>query len=81
MGLLRKCEKVALLPADWLEPLKQLVARRHPFVHFKEAEHEQALGARVMLEGSAPIKLLKADAELAIEYMFKVFRATLREAA
>lgn len=80
-AVLRKCEKLAVLPEDWFEPLRRLAARRHPFVHFKEAEHEHALGARVMLEHSAPLKLLKADAELAVEYMFKVFRGTLREAA
>lgn len=79
--VLRKCETLAVLPKDWFEPLRQLAARRHPFVHFKEPEHEHALGARVMLEHSAPAQLMKVDAELAVEYMFKVFRATLREYA
>lgn len=79
-SVLRRCEKLNVLPTDWIEPLRQLAARRHPFVHFKDAEHEHALGARVMLEHAPPLQLMKADAELAVEYMFKVFRATLREA-
>lgn len=80
-AVLLKCEELAVLPAHWFEPLRRLAARRHPFVHFKDPDHAHALGARVMLEGTPPAKLLQADAELAIEYMFNVFRATLREAA
>ena len=78
-AVLLKCEQLDVLPSHWFEPLRRLADRRYPFVHFKDAEHVHALGARVMVEGSPPVKLLQADAELAIEYMFNVFRATLRE--
>ena len=74
------CQKLSVLPAEWINPLKELASKRHAFVHFKDAEHKNSLGARVMLEKSAPVELLQKDAELAIEYMFKVFRATLQEA-
>ena len=80
-AVLKKCEEKTVLPSDWFEPLRRLATHRHPFVHFKDPEHEHALGARVMLEGSAPADLMQADAALAIEFMYRIFRITLREVA
>jgi hypothetical protein len=78
-AVLEKSEQLGVLPSEAFGPLRQLAARRHPFVHFKEPKHEHALGARVRLEKSPPTRLLEADAELAIEHMYNVFRTTLRE--
>lgn len=80
-AVLKKSEELAVLPSDWFGPLRLLAARRHPFVHFKDPKHEHALGARVRLEQRHPARLLQDDAEVAVMYMYRVFRATLREAA
>jgi len=78
--VLAKSEELRVVPAEWLGPIGQLVSRRHPFVHFKEPDHEHGLGARVMQEKSHPARLLEKDAQDAIVLMYRVFRATLREA-
>lgn len=78
--VLAKSEELNFLPAEWFAPIRQLVSRRHPFVHFKEEDHEHGLGERIMLEKTHPALLLEQDARDAIMFMFRVFRATLREA-
>lgn len=80
-NVLAKSEELLVLPAEWFAPIRQLVSRRHPFVHFKEPDHEHGLGARVMQERTHPARLLERDAQDAIMFMYRVFRATLREAA
>jgi hypothetical protein len=80
-AVLTKSEELLVLPAEWFPPIRQLVSRRHPFVHFKEPDHEHALGARVMQERTHPARLLESDAQQALIFMYRVFRATLREAA
>lgn len=79
--VLTKSEELLVLPPEWFGPIRQLVSRRHPFVHFKEPDHDHALGARVMQEKTHPVRLLERDAQDAIVFMYRVFRATLREAA
>jgi len=79
--VLARSEDLNVLPVEWFAPIRQLVSRRHPFVHFKEPDHEHGLGARVMQEKTHPTRLLEQDARDAIMFMFRVFRATLREAA
>ncbi len=80
-AVLAKSEELLVLPVEWFPPIRQLVSRRHPFVHFKEPDHEHALGARVMQDKTHPARLLETDAQDAIMFMYRVFRATLREAA
>jgi hypothetical protein len=80
-AVLTRSEKLQLLPPEWFAPIRQLVSRRHPLVHFKEPDHEDALGARVVNEKTHPVRLLERDAEDAMVFMYRVFRATLREAA
>lgn len=79
--VLAKSEQLCILPAEWFGPIRQLVNRRHPFVHFKEPDHEHALGQRVTEAKTPPKELLEQDAKSAIMFMFQVFRATLRETA
>lgn len=77
--VLHNSEKLRLLPKEWFAPLRQLIDRRHPFVHYKKSDHEHSLGARIALENTHPALLLEQDAHEAIVYMYRVFRATLRE--
>lgn len=79
--VLARSESLQIIPAKWFAPIKQLVARRHPFVHFKDSDHKHGLGVRVMHEKVHPTLLLEQDARDAVRFMFLVFRATLREAA
>jgi hypothetical protein len=80
-AVLAKSEELRVIPAEWFAPIRQLVSRRHPFVHFKKPDHEHNLGVRVMKEETHPDRLLEHDARNAIMFMYQVFRATLREAA
>jgi hypothetical protein len=80
-AVLSKSEELGIIPVEWLPSIRKLVSRRHPFVHYKDQEHEHGLGSRVALEKSHPTALVETDARDAIEFMYKVFRATLREAA
>ena len=77
--VLKRSEVLRVLPAEWFAPIRQLVSRRHPFVHLKEPAHEHGLGQRVMQEKVHPTCLLEQDARDAIMFMFRVFRTTLRE--
>lgn len=79
--VLAKSEELRILPAEWFAPIRQLVSRRHPFVHFKEPDHEHGLGERGMQEKAHLAHLLEQDARDAIMFMFRVFRATLRDVA
>jgi hypothetical protein len=79
--VLAKSEELLVLPAECFAPIRQLVSRRHPFVHLKEWDHEHGLGARTMREKNHPTRLLQSDAQDAIMYMYRVIRATLREAS
>jgi hypothetical protein len=79
--VLAKSEKLSVLPTEYFAPIRQLVSRRHPFVHFKKPGHKHGLGERVMQEKAHPSRLLEQDARDAIMFMFCVFRATLREVA
>ena len=74
-------EEAKVLPSEWFSPIRTLVQRRNPFAHLKEPDHEHALGARIVLEGEHPSRLLEEDAKVAAIWMYKVFRATLREVA
>lgn len=74
-------EGAGVLPSEWFPPIRTLVQRRNPFAHLKEPDHKHALGARIVLEGAHPKRLLEEDAKEAAIWMYKVFRATLREAA
>ena len=76
--VLARSKDLRLLPDEWFTSIERLISRRHPFVHFKEPEHEHGLGTRVMKEGAHPARLLEQDARDAITFMFRVFRATLR---
>lgn len=77
--VLARSEELRALPAEWFDPIRQLVSRRHPFVHLKESDHEHGLGKRVIQEKVHPTRLLEHDARDAIMFMFRVFRATLRD--
>ena len=79
--VLAKSEQLKLLPVEWFEPIKRLISRRHPFVHFKEPAHKHALGNRVFHEQKHPTVLIEQDAREAMVLMYDVFRSTLREAA
>lgn len=79
--VLAESEQLRVLPENWFAPIRQLVSRRHPFVHFKEPDHEHGLAERVRQEKEHPTCLLEQDARDAIMFMFRVFRATLREDA
>lgn len=74
-------EEAKVLPSEWFSPIRTLVQRRNPFAHLKEPDHEHALGVRIVLEGEHPSRLLEEDAKVAAIWMYKVFRATLREVA
>jgi hypothetical protein len=80
-SVLAKSEELDIIPAEWLASIRKLVSRRHPFIHYKDPDHEHGLGARTSLEKRHPHSLVEADARDAIEFMYKVFRATLRDAA
>ncbi|MFN3375891.1 MAG: hypothetical protein ACK40S_05005 [Burkholderiaceae bacterium] len=80
-AVLHKSEELQILPTEWFPPIRRLVSRRHPFVHFKEPDHKHALGARIRQEKTHPVRLLERDAQEAIVFMYRVFRATLREVA
>ena len=71
----------SVLPPEWFPAIKTLVQRRNPFAHLKEPDHKHALGTRIVLESAHPTRLLEEDAKEAVIWMYKVFRATLREAA
>ena len=78
-SVLAKSEEQGIIPIGWFPPIRQLVSRRHSFVHFKEPGHEHGLSARIIQESSHPAHLLETDARDAIQFMYRVFRATLRE--
>lgn len=80
-SVLSKSEELGLIPAAWLPSIRKIVSRRHPFVHYKDHQHEHGLGFRVSMEKMHPASLVEADAYEAVDLMYKVFRATLREAA
>lgn len=79
--VLTDSDDLGLLKPEWVTEIRQLVARRHPFVHLKESNHKDALGARIRREKTHPAHLLEEDAQKAIMYMYRVFRETLRAVA
>lgn len=78
--VLAKSGELNILPGSCLEALDRIVSIRHPFVHFKDSDHEHGLGVRTIKERTHPAHLLEADAREAIKLMYIVFKATLREA-
>jgi hypothetical protein len=70
-----------VLPKEWTEDISLLVKRRNPFAHLKPPMHQHGLGRRIRTEKRHPKQIVREDAELAVSYMYKVFKATLREAA
>ena len=44
-AVLDKSEEHGIVDADWIASIRQLVARRHPFMHLKTPDHEHGLGA------------------------------------
>jgi hypothetical protein len=77
--MLKTSKDLGILQNDWYDTLSLLFARRHPFVHFKNPEHEHSLGARVVSEGVPPKQLMEEDAKSAMICMHQVFMATLHE--
>jgi len=71
----------SVLPAEWFPELELLVKRRNPLAHLKRADHAHGLSHRMLKEKRHPYAILEQDAETAIMYMYRVFNATLREAA
>lgn len=71
----------AVLPEEWVDDIGLLVKRRNPFAHLKPPAHPHGLGRRIRLEKRHPKQIILQDAEIAVRYMYKVFNATLREAA
>jgi len=76
--VLAKSEEQNILPAEWLPAIRKIVSLRHPFVHFKEPDHEHGLGMRTINKKTHPAHLLEADAREAMKFMYGVFKATLR---
>jgi hypothetical protein len=70
-----------IIPQDLADQISLLVKRRNPFVHLKPEAHEHNLGVRIQTEKTHPMTLMEGDAKAAISAMYKVFLATLREAA
>ena len=68
------------MPSNCLEALDRIVYICHPFVHFKDLDHEYGLGVRTIKERTHAAHLLEADAKEAIKLMYIVCKATLREA-
>jgi len=70
-----------VIPPEWEGPLRHLSRRRNPLAHLKPADHSHTLGARLAGTRDRPKELLEGDAKEAMEWMYKVFRATLRTCA
>jgi len=77
--VLKKAQAASVLPSDWFPTLQQLVYLRNPFVHLKGPDHEHGLGTRIHSKNAHPNALLEKDAQVAMQYMYQVFRATLHE--
>ena len=80
-AVLEIAKQNGVLPTEWTEEISLLVKRRNPFAHLKPPTHPHGLGRRIRSEKRHPKQIVREDAELAVSYMYKVFKATLREAA
>ncbi len=70
-----------IIPAEWRDALEILAKRRNAYVHFKEDEHEHGIAFRLRAARKHPKTIMEDDAKEAIVWMYRVFLATLREAA
>src|SRR5690606_12432122 len=68
-------------PGDWKAPIEILAKRRNSYAHFKDDENDNAISKRMRAQMTHPRLIMEADAKEAITWMFKVFNATLHEAA
>lgn len=68
-----------VFPEDWLKRAKALSHRRNAYCHPQDDEHALSLGNRIRLEDRHPTAIMEADAKKALELMYDLFVATLRE--
>lgn len=90
-GLLRKSPgltktvgmagSAGVMPIEWMAPIELLAKRRNSLVHFKDEDDEHGISNRIRTEKAHPRVIMEGDAKEALAWMFKVFNATLHEAA
>lgn len=69
-----------LFAEDWLRRADSVRLKRNPFSHLRRPDDPDTLGQRYMRLSTHPDALMQADAEEALELMYDMFVATLREA-
>lgn len=79
--VLKESTSYGVIPDDLAAQIGLLAKRRNPFVHLKHEDHEHNLGVRIRAEKVHPLTLMESDAKNAMAAMYKVFAATLHEAA
>lgn len=70
-----------VFPEDWIIRAEALRLKRNPFAHLKEAGNKHTMGARYRELRMHPVAMLESDAKDALDLMYNLFVATLREAA